>query len=51
MTKIVVISKKDQTILKETQANKIQISQPSIIQLDLKPIDIQSIHRVGVILP
>ena len=47
MTKIVVISKKDQTILKETQANKIQISQPSIIQLDLKPIDIQSIHRVG----
>mgnify|MGYP000990770279 FL=1 len=47
MTKIVVISKKDQTILKETQANKIQISQPSIIQLELKPIDIQSIHRVG----
>lgn len=47
MTKIVVISKKDQTILKETQANKIQISQPSIIQLELKPVDIQSIHRVG----
>ncbi len=47
MTKIVVISKKDQTILKETQAPKIQISQPSIIQLELKPEDIQSIHRVG----
>lgn len=47
MTKIVVISKKDQTILKETQATKIQISQPSIIQLELKPVDIQSIHRVG----
>ncbi|MCL6232695.1 Ig-like domain-containing protein [Acinetobacter amyesii] len=47
MTKIVVISKKDQTILKETQATKIQISQPSVIQLELKPADIQSIHRVG----
>ncbi len=34
MTKIVVISKKDQTILKETQATKIQISLPSVIQLE-----------------
>lgn len=47
MTKVVVIAKKDQTIINETQASKIQISQPSIVQLDLKQEDIQTIHRVG----
>ena len=47
MTKVVVIAKKDQTIINETQTSKIQISQPSIVQLDLKQEDIQTIHRVG----
>ncbi len=47
MTRIVVIAKASQTVLKDTQASKINLMQPSYVQVAISKEDVASLTRSG----
>ena len=47
MSRIVVIAKASQTVLKDTQASKINLMQPSYVQVAISKEDVASLTRSG----
>ena len=47
MTRIVVIAKASQAVLKDTQASKINLMQPSYVQVAISEEDVASLTRSG----